>query len=113
MTPEGKVKSDCKKLLDAIGAYHFWPVQTGYGAATIDVLVCWRGVFFGFEMKRPDEKGLARGKLTKRQEMTLQKIKAAGGEIAIIKSAAQMAAHLGLSENEQMTDFWMGSSGHD
>ena len=32
--PEAKVKDAIKTYLKEIGAYQFWPVQTGYGAAT-------------------------------------------------------------------------------
>ena len=43
MTPEGKVKVKVKNLLNAYGAYHFWPVQTGMGARTLDCLGCHNG----------------------------------------------------------------------
>lgn len=35
-TPEGKVKDKVKKLLREYGAYQFWPVQMGMGAAGLD-----------------------------------------------------------------------------
>ena len=37
---ERHVKEALKKYLKEIGAYYFMPVQTGYGAATVDFLVC-------------------------------------------------------------------------
>ena len=46
MTPEGKVKVKVKNLLNAYGCYHFWPVQTGMGASTLDCLGCHNGRAF-------------------------------------------------------------------
>ena len=56
MTPEGKVKKDIKKYLDEIGAYSFWPVQTGYGKRTVDCLACLNGEFWAIEVKAPGKK---------------------------------------------------------
>lgn len=86
MTPEGEVKRDIKKFLKEIGAYAFWPVQTGMGAATIDCLVCYEGRFYGIEAKRPNIKGIASGKLTKRQEKILNEIAYAGGSAFVAYS---------------------------
>ena len=72
-TPEGKVKDEVKDYLNSLGAYHFWPVQTGYGAATVDCIGCYKGHFFAIETKRPG------GKPTPRQLATLAKMHAAGG----------------------------------
>ena len=58
-TPEGAVKKAVKKVLDKLGAYYFFPVQMGMGARTLDILVCYRGKFFGFEIKAPGEKPTA------------------------------------------------------
>lgn len=71
MTPEGRVKAKLKKILG--GAYQFWPVQTGYGAATVDVLACIVGRFWGIECKAPGKKP------TPRQLTTMKQIRAAGG----------------------------------
>jgi hypothetical protein len=48
MTPEGKVKARVKRALAALPGkvYSFMPVQTGYGAPTLDFLICYRGRFF-------------------------------------------------------------------
>lgn len=53
MTPEGKVKKEIKAYLDEIGAYHFWPVQTGYGKRTVDCLACIKSKFWAIEVKAP------------------------------------------------------------
>jgi hypothetical protein len=36
MTPEGRVKKNIKRVLDAFGVYYLMPVQFGIGAAGID-----------------------------------------------------------------------------
>jgi pyruvate-formate lyase-activating enzyme len=56
MTPEGKVKTRVKNMLNAYGAYHFWPVQTGMGARTLDCLGCHNGRSFAIETKAPGKK---------------------------------------------------------
>ena len=53
VTPEGRVKAKVKALLKEHGAYFFMPVQTGYGAQTLDFLVCAYGFFIGIETKAP------------------------------------------------------------
>lgn len=78
MTPEGKVKSVVKDLLRKAGAYQFWPVQSGYGAFTIDCLGCHKKAFFGIETKAPGEKA------TDRQKATLAEIAASGGRTFVI-----------------------------
>src|SRR5262245_31645860 len=70
---EKTVKAHVRKRLKKLGAYQYWPVPMGLGAATVDVLVAYRGAFIGIEVKRP------KGKVTLRQRMTLEEIKAAGG----------------------------------
>lgn len=60
MTPEGKVKAKIKKYLDSIGAYHFWPVQTGYGQRTLDCLCFYNERGYAFEVKPPGVEGTPR-----------------------------------------------------
>jgi hypothetical protein len=74
MTPEGRVKADIKKWLISQGAYFFMPVQTGYGAATLDFLVCLNGRFIGIETKRPGVK-----QPSARQRICMENIETAGG----------------------------------
>lgn len=54
MTPEGRVKSNVRKLFSLWGdeIYHFWPVQSGWGSATLDILGCANGHFFAIETKQ-------------------------------------------------------------
>lgn len=56
VTPEGKVKDKVKKVLNAYGCYHFWPVQTGMGARTLDCLGSHNGRAFAIETKAPGKK---------------------------------------------------------
>lgn len=74
MTPEGRVKKQIRNYLDEIGAYHFWPVQTGYGAATVDCLASINGRFVGIEVKKPGTIAA-----TPRQRLTLAAIHEGGG----------------------------------
>jgi hypothetical protein len=56
-TPEGLVKLKVRKLLaEYVGMYSFWPVPSGYGKTTLDVLCCYRGRFFSIETKAPGKK---------------------------------------------------------
>lgn len=80
MTPEGKVKATVKSLFAEFGEhlYQFWPVQTGYGAPTLDCLAMLHGVGFAVETKAP-------GKVpTARQDRTIYEIKAAGGMAFVV-----------------------------
>ena len=77
-TPEGFEKYRVKKYLSRIGAYQFWPVQTGYGAATIDCLACVGGKFVGIEVKK---EGYRPSSFTARQRITINIIFASGGKV--------------------------------
>lgn len=74
MTPEGRVKKEHRDWFDRQGFYHFWPVQTGLGARTVDCLACVEGYFVAIEIKRP---GIIEP--TKLQGLTLQRVGKAGG----------------------------------
>ncbi|MEY2875364.1 MAG: hypothetical protein RLZZ373_2735 [Pseudomonadota bacterium] len=81
MTIERDVKAQLRALLKEIGAYQYWPVPRGLGAATVDVLFCYKGKFYGVETKRPDVK-----KSSARQACVLRDIASAGGGIAVENS---------------------------
>lgn len=56
-TPEGKVKSRLRELLAQYdGVYTYWPVPSGFGKTTLDVLGCYRGRFFSVETKAAGKK---------------------------------------------------------
>lgn len=75
MTPEGEVKREIKKWLEKKGSevYTFWPVQTGMGRRTVDLLACYRGKFIAIEVKKLG------GRPTALQDKVLDQIVAAGG----------------------------------
>lgn len=91
MTPEGKVKKECRAYLRSIGAYVFSPVQMGYGQATVDDLVCYKGRFIGVEYKRPEG-----GKLTDRQKQSLKAIQDAKGYTIIACEVDDIKVCLGM-----------------
>ena len=78
MTPEKKVKNKVVKLLQEVGAYHFYPVASGYGSAGIpDIVACIKGRFIGIECKANG------GEPTALQEKNLETIMNTGG-IAVL-----------------------------
>lgn len=79
MTPEGKVKRDVNKLLDKYKAlYRFMPVPGGFGASSLDYLLCINGRFCAIETKAPGKKP------TDRQKMVIGQIRRAGGAVFVI-----------------------------
>lgn len=86
MTPEGKVKATVKTLLNTYeGLYQFWPVPTGYGKATLDVLCSHRGTFFAIETKRPG------GKPTPRQLLSIREIEASGAQAFVVDGPERLS----------------------
>lgn len=82
MTPEGKVKAFVKKKLDAMGIYHFSPMQNGMGRAGIpDLICCYEGRFLAIECKAGN------GKTTALQEREIQRIQEAKGLAFVINES--------------------------
>lgn len=78
-TPEARVKDKLRKLTQSYsGLYLYWPVPTGYGATTLDVLGCYRGRFFSVETKAEGKKP------TLRQQGELERIAGAMGKTFVI-----------------------------
>jgi len=74
LTPESKVKKAVKIMLDAQGAYYFFPATGGYGRSGVpDIIVCHQGRFIGIECKAGDNVPTAL------QERELQRIRDGGG----------------------------------
>ena len=86
-TPEGKVKAKLKAALDKAfpGHYRFCPVQTGYGAKTLDFLLCVGGKFVSVETKAPGKP------LTPLQESTVSAIEKAGGLVCVVSDEESLA----------------------
>jgi hypothetical protein len=100
MTPEAKVKKAVKKLLTDSKQwgkiYMFWPVQSGYGSATLDCLGCYRGRAFAIETKAPGAKPTAR------QRASIRALEAAGAEVFVIDGdLTNLEAWLGLTQYEE------------
>jgi hypothetical protein len=93
MTPEGRVKVQVKKWLKEHGAYFFMPVQTGYGAATLDFLVCLNGCFVAIETKAPGKKA------TTRQRLVIDEIYRAGGYAFVATSVDDLDVFLSVLVN--------------
>jgi hypothetical protein len=85
MTPEGRVKKQIRNWLREQGAYIFSPVQMGFGASTLDLLVCWNGRFVGIEVKAPGKTP------TDRQCAICDEITMAGGQSIIAWSLEDVA----------------------
>lgn len=77
-TPEGKVKDRVKRILKKHNCYQFWPVQTGYGSATLDCLGCCEGAYFAIETKAPGKHPTAR------QQLTIEDMRKAGAMVFVI-----------------------------
>ena len=79
LTPEGKVKANVRRILDAHGVYYFMPATGGYGRSGIlDIIGCYNEHFFGIECKA------GKGTTTMLQERELQKIRDAGGRAIVV-----------------------------
>jgi len=79
MTPEAKVKSKVKKILEDMGAYYAMPVTGGYGNSGVpDFLICKDGLFYAIECKANG------GKPTALQLAHMKAIRAAGGVALVI-----------------------------
>ena len=86
-TPEGKVKAQCKKLLDSRGIWHFSPVSNGMGRHGIpDVICCWEGKFLGVEMKAPGK----RANVSALQEREINAIRLAKGLAIVVDDVSQL-----------------------
>lgn len=79
MTPEGRTKAAVNRLLDRYKSiYRFMPVPGGFGASSLDYLLCVNGKFLAIETKAPGKKP------TDRQKMVIGQIRRAGGTVFVI-----------------------------
>ena len=87
---EKEIVASILKLLRARPRCFAWKTHGGmYGTAGIpDIVACDDGRFVAFEVKTET------GKLTKLQEITIQKIRSAKGQAFKVTSAAEVAAIL-------------------
>lgn len=95
MTPEGRVKKECRDWLDSHPHYYrYAPVPMGYGKRTLDELVCIAGKFVALEYKRKS----GDGRRDQFQEAVCQDVRKAGG-VAIrgIKSLEDLVSGLKMA----------------
>lgn len=79
MTPEGKVKQQIKKILDAYDVYYFMPHGGMFGNIGVpDFVACYHGWFLAIEAKAKGNKP------SPRQEKHLQAINNHGGRGLVI-----------------------------
>lgn len=79
MTPEKKVKTKVKKILDKLNCYHCMPTTAGYGASGVpDIIACHKGKFVGIECKANGNKPTAL------QQKHLRDISISGGISLVI-----------------------------
>jgi len=85
--PESRLVAKIKDLIRGRGGYAFKVHGSVYVAAgTPDLLVCYRGLFLGLEVKTPS----TQGNVSEKQEFELKKIQRAGGITAVVWSTAQV-----------------------
>ena len=78
-TPEGYTKKRLRKILAQYdGMYTYWPVPSGFGRTTVDVLGCYRGRFFMVEAKAEEKKP------TLKQTIELNNAEAAMGKTFVM-----------------------------
>lgn len=90
VTPEGKVKKMVNAVLGEFVKtvmidgfvvevmYVWWPVPSGFGASSLDCIICYYGHFIAIETKAPGKKP------TPRQQLCAAQIRAAGGKVFVI-----------------------------
>jgi hypothetical protein len=79
MTPEKKVKAEVVRILKVYGAYYFYPVAGGYGAAGIpDIVGCYNSRFFAIECKA------GKGKTTALQDKNIAQIHGQAGYAIVV-----------------------------
>lgn len=78
-TPEKKVKTKVRRILDEMGIYHFSPPGMGLGRSGIpDIICCYEGRFVAIECKA------GKGKTTALQEREMNAIRTAKGLAFVI-----------------------------
>ena len=93
--PESRIVDAIMADLRGAGAWCFKVHGGMYQAAGVpDIIGCLAGRFFAVEVKVPG------GKATKLQELTLQRIRSAGGRAGVATSVAEARGVVGLGEEQ-------------
>ena len=86
-TPEGRVKRDVKKALEARGIWYCMPVGTRFGSSGVpDFVCCVDGRFLAIETKAPGK----RRNTTPLQDDQIMAIHKAGGAAIVIDDVSQL-----------------------
>jgi len=94
-TPETKVKTAVRKMLNAFDIYHFMPPANGFGRAGIpDIVGCMDGHFIAIECKA------GKGKTTALQDRELNAILNHGGTVYIAREHNLLELKLLLVEKQ-------------
>lgn len=87
MTPEGKVKAECKKFLKARRIFFFMPVSNGMGQVGIpDIICCYKGLFVAIETKAPGK----RANLTDNQKRIMENIRDSEGFSFVVDDPSEL-----------------------
>lgn len=87
MTPEGKVKAECKKFLKANNIFFFMPVSNGMGQVGIpDIICCYKGLFVAIETKAPGK----RANVTDNQKRIMENIRDAEGFAFVVDDPSEL-----------------------
>ncbi len=89
---EELVKKHVKRMLKRHNCYCFMPVQSGYGAATLDIIGCHKGRFFSIETKAPGKSP------SPRQELIMDMMNAAGAAVFVIGEEYMPGDHVGYAD---------------
>lgn len=94
---EAQLIQNIRKYLATLPECFFWKEHGGqYGTAGIpDIIVCYKGRFYGLEAK------VGKNQPTRLQAATIEQIKRAGGKAAVVRSVEDVKAVLcGKEEND-------------
>lgn len=88
---ESEIVNEIRTYLKGVPGCFFWKEHGGmYGTAGIpDIICCYRGRFYGLEVKTEV------GKPTKLQKATIRKINEAGGTAVVVRSVDEVKNILG------------------
>lgn len=98
MLTEKQIENKIKRLLAEQGAYFFKHFGCKFSIAGVpDIVGCFRGQFFGIEVKRAD------GKLSELQKIHIERIKKAGGIGLVARSVEEVEECLHSMSTKRIT----------
>lgn len=87
---EQQIQSRIIKFLESKGAYVVKVVRANK-AGVPDILACYKGKFYAFEVKTPE----TIKRVTPLQSYNIEKIKCCGGEAGVVSSVAEVEQFIG------------------